>query len=80
MASLEFNTLLAACFPSEPVSRLRMPGQADTPRIVTVDEVLHALSEALAWIMEQVEDEKLKMTLMNRLTLRIVSTLQLDPS
>lgn len=76
MASLEFSTLLAACYPPEPVSRLRMPGQVDTtPRIVTVDEVLHALSEALAWIMEQVKDETLKLALMNRLTLRIVSEL-----
>ncbi|ORY75302.1 Mak10 subunit, NatC N-terminal acetyltransferase-domain-containing protein [Leucosporidium creatinivorum] len=71
MASLEFSTLLAACYPPEPVSRLRMPGQADTPRIVTVDEVLHALSEALAWVMEQGKDESLKLALMNRLTLRI---------
>lgn len=52
-----------------------MPGQADTPRIVTVDEVLHALSEALGWIMEQVKDEALKLAIINRLTLRIVINL-----
>jgi hypothetical protein len=80
MATLEFSTLLAACYPPQPVSSLRMPGQADAPRIVTVDEVLHALSEALGWIMEKVKDETLRMALMNRLTLRIVGRLELEPT
>jgi len=80
MATLEFSTLLAACYPPQPVSPLRMPGQADAPRIVTVDEVLHALSEALGWIMEMVKDETLKLALMDRLTLRIVSRLEPTPN
>ena len=50
-----------------------MPGQgAEEPRVVTVDEVLQALSEALAWVMDKVRDEGFKMALVHRLTMRIV--------
>lgn len=74
MGGLDFNALLAACYAPEPISRLRMPGQeAEEARIITVDDVLHALSEALAWVNDEVAGDAVKAALMQRLSMRIVS-------
>ncbi|GAA5867578.1 hypothetical protein JCM8547_001227 [Rhodosporidiobolus lusitaniae] len=64
LSSLPFNTLMASCFPSPPPpvrSPLALPGQqqpeAPQETVVSVDDVLRALDEALRWLQDEEREE-----------------------
>ncbi|TNY20724.1 phosphatase and actin regulator [Rhodotorula diobovata] len=83
--SVSFNTLMSACYPPPapppPQSPLVVPGQDEpsppSERLISVDDVLRALDEALRWLQadEQVHAEWLSTeardALVSRVTLRI---------
>ncbi|GAA6003296.1 hypothetical protein JCM10207_001849 [Rhodosporidiobolus poonsookiae] len=81
-SSLTFPSLLASCFPPPPPpvrSPLALPGQAAEPpqeRVVSVDDVLRALDEALKWLQDPSGaargiEEAVREALVARLTMRI---------
>ncbi|GAA5868681.1 hypothetical protein JCM1840_004355 [Sporobolomyces johnsonii] len=83
-STLSFNTLMASCFPPAlPLpspSPLLLPGQQSpqappAERTVSVDDVLRALDEALAWLQEKEQvdamDAVMREELVARITLRI---------
>ncbi|GAA5952179.1 hypothetical protein JCM21900_006932 [Sporobolomyces salmonicolor] len=83
-STLSFNALMASCFPpASPLplpSLLLLPGQQSpqappTERTVSVDDILRALDEALAWLQEKEQvdamDAVTREELVTRVTLRI---------
>lgn len=74
MAGQTFPSLLAACFPVVP-SKLRITNPNDPPeeRIVTVDDVFSAICDATEWIEANVDDLEVKISLLQRFSLRSAS-------